>query len=128
MQLCLVLIRYLFYSQLSGTSNPEAYNRVLLAGCRAVELDCYDGNDGQPVVKHAHTLVKPCSFESIIRYMEPNLFKASPYGMASKNELEHLCSLVARYPVILNIENHCSMEQQKELARILKDILSGEKA
>jgi hypothetical protein len=72
-----------------------------------VELDCHDGNDGQPIVTHAYTLVKPCSFESIIRYMEPNLFKTSPY------------------PVILNIENHCSLEQQKEMARILKDILGG---
>ena len=47
-------------------------------GCRAVEFDCYDGDNGQPIVKHAYTLVKPCSFESIIRYIEPNLFKASP--------------------------------------------------
>lgn len=70
--------RYLFHSQLSGESNPEAYNRALLAGCRAVELDCYDGHNGQPIVTHAYTLVKPCSFESIIRYIEPNLFKASP--------------------------------------------------
>ncbi|CAF0781702.1 unnamed protein product [Adineta ricciae] len=96
---------YLFYSQLSGESNPEAYNRALLTGCRAVELDCYDGSDGQPIVTHGFTLVKPCRFESIIRYMEPNLFKTSPY------------------PVILNIENHCSTEQQKEMARILKEIL-----
>jgi phosphatidylinositol phospholipase C delta len=28
-----------------------------------------------------------------------------------------------RYPIILNIENHCSTEQQKEMARILKEIL-----
>ncbi|CAF4511274.1 unnamed protein product [Rotaria sp. Silwood1] len=98
---------YLFYSQLTGDSNPEAYNRALLAGCRAVELDCYDGHDGQPIVTHGFTLVKPCSFESIIRYMEPNLFKTSPY------------------PVILNIENHCSIEQQKEMARILRRILGN---
>ncbi|CAF0885382.1 unnamed protein product [Adineta ricciae] len=96
---------YLFYSQISGDSNPEAYNRVLLMGCRAVELDCYDGDNGSPIVTHAHTLVKPCSFESIIRSIEPNLFKASPY------------------PVILNIENHCSLEQQRQMALILKRIL-----
>ena len=48
-------------------------------GCRAVEMDCYDGDDGEgPIVKHAFTLVKSCSFESIIRSIEPNLFKASP--------------------------------------------------
>ncbi len=40
--------------------------------------------------------------------MEPNLFKTSPY------------------PVILDIENHCSIEQQHEMARILQQILGGE--
>lgn len=30
-----------------------------------------------------------------------------------------------RYPVILNIENHCSAAQQKQMARILKNILGG---
>ncbi|CAF3154185.1 unnamed protein product, partial [Rotaria sp. Silwood2] len=99
------MTNYLFYSQVSGDSNPEAYNRVLLMGCRAVEFDCYDGNDGKPIVKHGFTLVNPCSFESIICRIKPNLFKASPY------------------PVIFNIENHCSPEQQIEMARILKHYL-----
>jgi hypothetical protein len=71
------IFRYLFNNQIIGDSNPEAYNRALRAGCRAVELDCYDGDNGQPIVKHGYTLVKPCSFESIIRFIEPNLFKAS---------------------------------------------------
>ncbi|CAF3886376.1 unnamed protein product, partial [Rotaria sp. Silwood1] len=96
---------YLFGSQLSGDSNPEAYNRVLRSGCRVVEMDCYDGDDGQPIVTHGFTFVKPCLFESIIRLIKPNLFKASPY------------------PVILSIENHCTSTQQKEIARILKQIL-----
>ncbi|CAF3203453.1 unnamed protein product [Rotaria sp. Silwood2] len=96
---------YLFNSQVMGDSNPEAYNRVLRAGCRAVELDCYDGENGQPIVKHAHTLVKPCLFESIIRSIKPNLFSKSPY------------------PVVLDLENHCSLEQQQEMARILEEIL-----
>jgi hypothetical protein len=74
----LYIFSYLFHSQITGDSNPEAYNRVLFIGCRAVELDCYDGDDGSPIVTHAYTLVKPCSFESIIRSIEPNLFKTSP--------------------------------------------------
>ncbi len=64
--------------QVWGRSNPEAYNRALRAGCRVLELDCWDGDDGQPIVTHGHTLVKSCPFESIIRAIEPNLFKTSP--------------------------------------------------
>ncbi|CAF2640601.1 unnamed protein product [Rotaria sp. Silwood2] len=95
---------YLFNNQLYGDSNPEAYNRALHAGCRAVEIDCHDGNDGRPIVKHGYTLVRSCLFETIIRLIEPNLFKTSPY------------------PIILDIENHCSIEQQHEMARVLREV------
>ncbi|CAF1230912.1 unnamed protein product [Adineta ricciae] len=99
---------YLFNNQIYGDSNPEAYNRALRAGCRVLEIDCYDGDDGQPIVTHGHTFVRSCSFESIIRLIQPNLFKTSPY------------------PVILSIENHCSIKQQKEMARILREILGNQ--
>ncbi|CAF1339508.1 unnamed protein product [Didymodactylos carnosus] len=96
---------YLFQSQVIGASNAEAYSRVLLKGGRAVELDCYDGPDGKPIVKHAWTLVSPCLFETIIHIIKLNCWKAS------------------EYPVILNIENHCSIPQQKEMARVLNAVL-----
>ena len=107
---------------MSGESNPEAYNRALRAGCRAVEIDCYDGDNGQPIVKHGYTLVKPCSFESIIRFIEPNLFKSSPYDQYLNL---HSPLFSFRYPVILDLENHCSLEQQKAMARILRQVLGG---
>jgi hypothetical protein len=61
----------------TGDSSPEAYNRALRAGCRSVEIDCHDGDDGRPIVKHAFTFVKACLFETIIRMIEPHLFVAS---------------------------------------------------
>ena len=92
--------RYLFNTQVSGESNPEAYNRALRAGCRAVEIDCYDGDNGQPIVKHGYTFVKACSFETIIRFIEPNLFKASPYE-SFNNHSSHVVSFLSRLDIQL---------------------------
>lgn len=35
---------YLSGRQFGGKSSVEMYRQVLLAGCRCVELDCWDGN------------------------------------------------------------------------------------
>lgn len=79
---------YLFDNQIVGDSNPEAYNRALRSGCRSVEIDCHDGPDGRPIVKHGFTFVKPCLFESIIRLIEPNLFLTSPYVDQRKTRVD----------------------------------------
>jgi hypothetical protein len=36
--------------QLAGTSCVDMYRRVLLAGCRSVEREVWDGEEGEPIV------------------------------------------------------------------------------
>ncbi|NXY61398.1 PLCD3 phosphodiesterase, partial [Callaeas wilsoni] len=96
---------YLTRNQIGGTSSTEAYARVLRAGCRCVELDCWEGSNGEPVVYHGHTLTSKILFRDVIESIRDSAFEKSPY------------------PVILSLENHCGLEQQATMARHMKAIL-----
>ncbi|XP_058699943.1 1-phosphatidylinositol 4,5-bisphosphate phosphodiesterase eta-1 [Poecile atricapillus] len=95
---------YLSGDQLLSQSRAEMYARVLQAGCRCVEVDCWDGPDGEPVVHHGYTLTSKILFREVAETINKYAF--------IKNE----------FPVILSIENHCSIQQQKKIAQYLKEI------
>ncbi|XP_030625453.1 1-phosphatidylinositol 4,5-bisphosphate phosphodiesterase delta-1a isoform X2 [Chanos chanos] len=98
---------YLLEDQLKGPSSTEAYIKALMKGCRCVELDCWDGPNGEPVIYHGYTLTSKVLFKDVIKAIKEYAFKTS------------------EYPVILSLENHCTLEQQKLMAQHMTTILGS---
>ncbi|XP_078085245.1 1-phosphatidylinositol 4,5-bisphosphate phosphodiesterase delta-4-like [Mustelus asterias] len=96
---------YLLEDQLCGHSSVEGYIRAFKKGCRCVEVDCWDGPHLEPVVYHGHTLTSKIFFKDVIAVVNKYAF------------------MVSDFPVILSIENHCSIEQQTVMAQHLQSIL-----
>jgi phosphatidylinositol phospholipase C delta len=95
---------YLSGDQLTSDSKPEMYKQALLDGCRCVELDCWDGPDGEPIIYHGYTRTSKISFESVIKAIHADAFT------------------VSQYPVILSLEVHTSLDQQDRMAEIMSTI------
>uniref|UniRef100_A0A8C7KUN6 Phosphoinositide phospholipase C n=1 Tax=Oncorhynchus kisutch TaxID=8019 RepID=A0A8C7KUN6_ONCKI len=96
---------YLMEDQLRGHSSVEGYIRALKRGCRCVEVDCWDGPNGEPIVYHGHTFTSKILFKDVVIALRNYAFK------------------VSEYPVILSTENHCGVEQQRVMAQHLNTIL-----
>jgi phosphatidylinositol phospholipase C delta len=94
---------YLLGRQVAGQSSVEAYISALKKGCRCVEVDCWNGNDGQPVVMHGRTLTSQVSFADVMSTISKYAFEKSPY------------------PLWVSLEVHCNPQQQALMAQIIKD-------
>ncbi|KAK7498874.1 hypothetical protein BaRGS_00009966, partial [Batillaria attramentaria] len=99
---------YLVGNQIKGQSSEEMYASCLRRGCRCLELDCWDGSDGQPIITHGYTLTSKIKVAEVLKVIKENAW------------------LTSEYPIILSIENHLSLAQQRFLARLLKDVFREE--
>ncbi|TRY92945.1 hypothetical protein DNTS_009837 [Danionella cerebrum] len=96
---------YLIEDQFRGPSDITGYIRALKMGCRSVELDVWDGPDNEPVIYTGHTMTSQIVFRNVIDIINKYAFVAS------------------EFPLILCLENHCSLNQQKVMFQHLKKIL-----
>ena len=96
---------YLLGRQVAGASSTEAYITALQQGCRCVEIDCWDGADGRPIVSHGRTMTSSVMFADCISVINRYAFMSTDF------------------PLILSLEVHCNPEQQAAMVAIMKDVL-----
>ncbi|GMS95708.1 hypothetical protein PENTCL1PPCAC_17883 [Pristionchus entomophagus] len=96
---------YLTGLQMKGEATVEGYVAALNRGARLLELDLFDGEAGQPVITHKRTLIQPITLRDTLRAILKRAF------------------LTSQFPVILTLENHVSLPQQKVMADLFQEIL-----
>lgn len=98
---------YLLGRQVAGASSVEGYIAALIKGCRCIEIDCWDGEGGRPVVTHGRTMTTKVSFEDCVSTIARYAFHSTPY------------------PLIISLEVHCNPEQQQVMVDLMHKYWKG---
>ncbi|KAF4971463.1 hypothetical protein FSARC_1691 [Fusarium sarcochroum] len=98
---------YLLGRQVATRSKLQGYVAALSQGCRSVEVDCWDGRNSQPIVKHGYSLTKSISFRDVIHNIKEYAFLSSDM------------------PLWLSLEVHCNASQRDIMARIMLEVFGS---
>ncbi|KAH0619519.1 hypothetical protein JD844_000203 [Phrynosoma platyrhinos] len=72
------------------------------------KVDCWDGPDGKPIIYHGWTRTTKIKFDDVVQAIKEHAFVTS------------------EYPVILSIEEHCSVEQQRYIAKVFREVFGDQ--
>lgn len=99
---------YLIGKQLLGRSTVEVYRQVLLAGCRCIELDIWNGENTEgnptPIITHGGARCTNVLFSDCLKAIRDTAF------------------VNTEYPVVLSFENHCDAANQVRIAKDCREI------
>ncbi|KAL4002151.1 Phosphatidylinositol-specific phospholipase C X domain family protein [Acanthocheilonema viteae] len=98
---------YLVGTQINGEAIIEGYINAIRKGARLLELDVLDGAHGEPCIRHRGTLITSRYLKDALTVIKNYAFRYTPY------------------PLILTIENYCSLEQQQIMARNFVEVLDN---
>lgn len=100
-----------YWNGWKGTIDEQIYLAALYRGVRCLELDVWDGENGEPVLCRE----KPTDGDEFTLDV-PVVLKIVRHFLLANPKA---------FPVILNIENHCSFKFQEKLAKHLFNILGS---
>ena len=94
---------FLTGNQLTSESSAEIYGKLLRQGLRCLEIDLWNGADGNPIVTHGNTRCTKVQLSEVVKVIATNAFVNNPL------------------PVILSLEEHCDPIQQLKAAALFRE-------